>query len=264
MLRRQRPPAPAVSGQPVDGQDLRRLLGAEAMHVEEMRVAGHGVDASRHRDGQGLSDPRDVMPTCPHRTSRRRSTALTEPGIARRGARPRWPGHRQDPRADRHRRRAHRRRRRPGIRSAADGFGAARHAGPRRASRRPCCAAGSRAVGARTAGPHGALVRLRGAAARRAAQRRSAAAADHQRRAGRHHPRAARRRPRGRGQGRRRMAPPAAARAEHRRVRHRAARPVGPLHRARRGSRLRCNASAGCRAARSGWPRASSPSSTSR
>ena len=33
-------PPPAVAGQPVDGQHLRRLLGAEAVHVE-MGVAGH-------------------------------------------------------------------------------------------------------------------------------------------------------------------------------------------------------------------------------
>ena len=45
MLGRQRAPPKSVSGQPVHGENLRRLLGAETMHIEEMRVAGHGVDA---------------------------------------------------------------------------------------------------------------------------------------------------------------------------------------------------------------------------
>ena len=45
VLGRQRAPPKSVSGQPVHGENLRRLLGAETMHIEEMRVAGHGVDA---------------------------------------------------------------------------------------------------------------------------------------------------------------------------------------------------------------------------
>jgi hypothetical protein len=34
-----------VPRQPVHGQNLCRLLGTEAMDIEEMDVAGHGVDA---------------------------------------------------------------------------------------------------------------------------------------------------------------------------------------------------------------------------
>ena len=41
VLGRQRPPPKAVSGQPVHGQHLRRLLGAEAVHIEELGIAGH-------------------------------------------------------------------------------------------------------------------------------------------------------------------------------------------------------------------------------
>ena len=79
---------------------------------------------------------------------------------------------------------------------------------------------------------------------------------------------------------RRGLAAPAAARAEHRRVRHRTARPVGALHRTRRGSRCAATHRAAvgpsrvagrgpvragstsrscCCAPRSGWPRRRPP-----
>ena len=129
----QRLPAPAVAGQPVDGQDLRRCpagrSGARA-------GVGHGVDAARPPALSG----RLVGPPWCH-------ADMSAPHIADPTRAPRWTvrarlrgvvrvlggaGHRQDQPARRHRGRAHRGRRRPGIGAAADGFGPARRAGPRR------------------------------------------------------------------------------------------------------------------------------------
>ena len=124
----QRLPPQAVSGQAMHGQDLRRLLGAVAMHIE---VLGHGLDAASSGK-EGLSDPRGVMLTCPHRTSRSISTALTEPGIRGVVRVLGGPGTGKTRALIETAAAHHRRRRRPGIRSAADGFGTARHAGARR------------------------------------------------------------------------------------------------------------------------------------
>jgi hypothetical protein len=45
MLGRQCPPPQTVPGEAVHREDLRRLIGTKAVHVEKMRVARHGVDA---------------------------------------------------------------------------------------------------------------------------------------------------------------------------------------------------------------------------
>ena len=182
---RRLPPLP-VPGEPVDGQDLYRSRRAVAVRTDRSRHRCYGLRAhvarwrshdlrhaaARRRSaltGCGLVGP----PWCHFahvRTAHRSDTDSAHPTRnARRGASDRWSGHRQEHAADPGRFRAHRRRDRSGIGSAADGFGAARHAGARRhhvgtaRSRHPrgC---------PRTLGPHGALVCIRSVASRRAAQ----------------------------------------------------------------------------------------------
>ena len=273
MLRRQRLPALTVPGQPVDGQDLGGRGRAVAVHMQDI---GHAVDvrgmrmACVRRPDSGcvhlrlpdLSDPRGVMPTCPHHTpppaahsmpagARGMVRVLGGPGtgkttlLVQTAAAHIAAGGRS------------------GIGSAADRFGAAGHPGARRDHRRAVALRPPRR-GARTAGAHRALLRVRGAASGRAAQRRPAAAAHHQRRAGRHHPRTARRRPRGR-----RNAPRSPGRRSCGRRFPPSASPPNcaicwPAAPNAAWTPSRCSASAGCPAVPNGWPPASSRRPTSR
>ena len=260
VLRRQRPPPLTVSGQPVHGQNLRRLLGAEAVHIEECVL----LATASMLPGTVAGTCRTLVVSCPHvRTAPRAHVDSVDRTRRSRCVRVLGgPGTGKTHALIESRRRAYRRRRRSGIRSAADGFGAARHAGAgpiTSALLQAGCRAVVREPLVRTVHSYAfAVLRL-------AAQRngdppprlittaeqdgiiRELLAGDLE-----DGDKAA-----GRGRA-------AAAGAEHRRVRHRAARPVGPLHRTRRRIPLRCNASAGSPAVRSGSPPASSPSSTSR
>ena len=149
------PPLP-VPGEPVDGQDLYRPWRAVAVDVQ----IGHGIDVRAARASAAVtrcgtqSARRPAVPPTTSTTSPRHASELVGPPWchfthvrtahrsdadsahrtrnARRGASDRRCGHRQEHPADPGRCRAHRRGHRPGIGSAADGFGAARHAGARR------------------------------------------------------------------------------------------------------------------------------------
>ena len=81
--RRQRLPAPAVPGQPVDGQDLRRLLGGPiSMHVEEDACCM--ATASMLPGQQVLARPLVGPPWC-HALMSAPHTALTPTALDRSG-----------------------------------------------------------------------------------------------------------------------------------------------------------------------------------
>ena len=119
---RQRPPAPAVAGQPVDGEDPSRPGRAVAVHV---KMVGHGFMLP---DAGGRTCRTPVV-SCPHDHTPHRSAAVTEPPtccapgcVAPSGSSVgRAPG--KTSLLVGGRRGAYRRRDGPGIGSAADGFG---------------------------------------------------------------------------------------------------------------------------------------------
>ena len=248
---------------------MARIPGGPGRAVSGRRAAasGHARRCCQAlRAEADLSDPRGVIRPCPRHAPRPVARRADRARSARHRAAARRSGHGQDRSCSIETAAARIAAGcRSGIRSAADGFGAARRAGQGRGHRRAAGRHhGSRAAVreplVRTVHSYAFAVLRLG----RPAQRGSAAAADHQRRAGRHHPRAARRRPRGRRRRVGRLARHAAAGA---------AAPSGsppscatcwPAAPSAGWIRLSCNASAGGPAARSGWPRAGSPRSTSR
>ena len=220
-----------MPGQAVDGQDLGRAGRSVTMHVQQV---GHGLDAASRPMTAACRTP---MVSCLHVRTAHRTDAHRPHRTGNAGCRSRAGrrGYRQEQLVDSDRNGAYRRGQRSGIGSDADGFGAARQPGAC-GNHVGLAVRGQSRGGPRAVSAHRARLRVRGAAAGGAAQRRPATEADHQRRAGRHHPRTARGRPGGRRRVAGGLASPAAARAEHRRVRQRTARSAGALHRTRRGS----------------------------